>query len=244
MIHEGTVPRVAATILIVRDDPFEVLTVRRHARATFANAIVFPGGVVDEADHDDEWMPLLTGADDLDPGERAIRIAGIRETFEETGLLLARRADGSDVAQPTQALGSFRQTVRASGGRLSLRDIRPFGHWITPPQHSKRFDTRFLLARAPHGQTAIADGTETVGVEWASPAALIERARQGEQAIMFPTYANLLRLAESNNSADAAAKAARRDPFTVHTAVKTLPDGTQVSVIPAEAGYGITEFRL
>lgn len=240
----GAAPRVASTIVLVRDDPFEVLTVRRHATATFANAIVFPGGVVDADDHDDEWMPLLTGADDLEPGERAVRIAGIRETFEETGLLLARRPDGTDVAQPDRPLATFRETVAESGGLLALGDIHPFGHWITPTRQPKRFDTRFLLARAPRNQTPLADGTETVGIEWASPEALIERARQGEQDIMFPTYANLLRLRESPDSTDAIRAAATRPPFAVHPTSRRLADGSLVGVIPAEAGYGITEFRL
>lgn len=236
--------RLAATVLILRDDPFEVLTVQRHAGATFASAIVFPGGVVDPEDHDEAWMPLLTGAATLSPGDRAIRIAGIRETFEETGLLLARLPDGSDVPQPAGPADTFINTVRASGGRLALGDIQHFGHWITPVGNPKRFDTHFLLARAPAGQTAAPDGIETVGMEWATPAALVERAEQGERNIMFPTYANLLRLSESRTATDALTQAASRPRFAVHARAEKRPDGTRVSVIPAEAGYGITEFRL
>lgn len=236
--------RLAATVLVVRDDPFEVLTVRRHAGATFASAIVFPGGVVDPDDHDEAWLPLLTGAEELDPRERAIRIAGIRETFEETGLLLARRPDDSDVDQPDAAALRFIDTVRASGGRLRLDEVVHFGHWITPKQNPKRFDTHFLLARAPRNQTATADGTEAINVEWAAPLALVERAEQGERNIMFPTYANLLRLAESGTTTDALHRAAARPRFAVHARAETRLDGTRVSIISAEAGYGITEFPL
>ena len=236
--------RLSATILIVRDDPLEVLTVRRHAHATFASAIVFPGGVVDEADRSEEWLPLVSGADDLGPNERAIRIAGIRETYEETSLLLAHLPDGGHVAQPAAPHPTFRETVRASGGTLALDDIRPFGHWITPEGPPKRFDTRFLLARAPRNQTAVADGVETVDIEWARPSALIERAQAGERAIMLPTYANLLRLAESEDADEAFRKAAGITPYPVIAWQETLPDGTRVHVIPAEAAYGFTEFPV
>ena len=236
--------RLAATILLVRDDPFEVLTVQRHAGATFASAIVFPGGVVDPDDSDEEWLPLVTGGEHLDRVERAIRIAGIRETFEEAGLLLAQHADGSHVEQPDAAAPRFIDTVRESGGRLRLDKVVHFGHWITPPTNPKRFDTHFLLARAPRNQTATADGTEAVNVEWAAPSALIRRAEQGERNIMFPTYANLLRLAESGTATDALRQAAERPRFAVHARAETRPDGTRVSIIPAEAGYGITEFPL
>lgn len=235
--------RLAATVMLVRDDPFEVLTVRRHARATFASAIVFPGGVVDPGDYDDEWLTLLDGADDLPVAERAIRVAGIRETFEETSVLLARMPGGGDAAQPTTAHPSFIDTVRSSGGLLPLRDVHPFAHWVTPEGLPKRFDTRFLLAVAPREHVAVFDGGETVSAEWAAPADLIARARDGERSIMFPTLANLVRLAESHDSVSAIAAARQRAPVRVLARVEERPDG-RYSVIPADAGYDVTEHRL
>src|SRR5690554_2708732 len=94
-------PRLAATLMLVRDDPFEVLMVRRHAKAVFGSALVFPGGTVDSDDYEDDWLELSDGAGGLDSVERALRIAGIRETFEETSLLLAHSSGGRAVTQPT-----------------------------------------------------------------------------------------------------------------------------------------------
>jgi 8-oxo-dGTP pyrophosphatase MutT (NUDIX family) len=241
MMHSPPEPRLAATMVLVRDDPFEVLMVRRHAKAVFASALVFPGGAVDENDYSDEWLPLLATGADLGETERALRIAGIRETFEETALLLATRADGSPVAQQERTDARFIDIVRASGGLLHLNQVEHFGHWITPEAAPRRFDTHFLLAQAPDGQQAIPDGGETVELEWAIPTEVIERAKTDAQSIMFPTLLNLMRLVESTDSATALAAAHGRLRFTVLPEVETRDDGTTVVVIPAEAGYGITE---
>lgn len=236
-----TEPRLAATMVLVRDDPFEVLLVRRHAKAVFASALVFPGGVVDGDDYSDEWMPLLGSGGDLPSRDRAIRIAGIRETFEETGLLLASQPDGSEVDQPERTDASFLAVVRASGGLLMLDDLHPFGHWITPEAAPRRFDTHFLLARAPRNQVPVADGDETIALEWASPADVVQRAEHEQPSIMFPTLLNLMRLAESDDSASAISAARLRTPFTVLPVLERRDDATRMVVIPAEAGYGVTE---
>jgi 8-oxo-dGTP pyrophosphatase MutT (NUDIX family) len=233
-------PRLSATMVLVRDDPFQVLLVRRHAKAVFASALVFPGGVVDDDDYSDEWMPLLASGGDLPPEERAIRIAGVRETFEETALLLATLPDGSPVTQPERTDARFIDVVRASGGLIRLDDLHPFGHWITPEPAPRRFDTHFLLARAPKEQTPVADGGETVDLEWARPAEVVRRAEDDQHSIIFPTLLNLMRLAESDDSASAIAAAQNRTPYTVLPVVEQR-DGGRMAVIPAEAGYGVTE---
>jgi 8-oxo-dGTP pyrophosphatase MutT (NUDIX family) len=234
-------PRLAATMVLMRDDPFEVLLVRRHAKAVFASALVFPGGVVDDDDYSDAWMPLLGSGIELPRNERAIRIAGIRETFEETAVLIASRPDGSDVDQQERTGASFIDVVRASEGRLMLDDVHSFAHWITPEAAPHRFDTHFLLARAPQGHNATPDGDEIVTLEWARPADAVLRAEEDEQSIMFPTLLNLVRLAESEDSASAVTSALNWQPYTVLPEIHVRDDGTRMVVIPAEAGYPITE---
>lgn len=234
------IPRAAATILVLRDDPFEVLMVRRHGNGPFASALVFPGGLVDPADYDDAWLPLLDGAEGLDAEERALAIAAFRETFEEAALLLARDAKGASVGCPAGATSNFRAVVAASGGRLPVGELAHFGHWITPATAPKRFDTHFFLARAPDGQEAECDGGETVALEWVSPRDVLDRAAAGDLSILFPTRMNLKRLAESHDVASAIAAARSRPPFTVTPVAQRREGGTAV-VIPVEAGYGETE---
>src|SRR5688500_12145290 len=107
--------RAAATVIVLRDvsngDGYEVLMLRRHARSGFAADMwVFPGGVVDEADgtlESDHWTgidsPALAPRFGLSAQQvLAHYVAAVRETFEEAGLLLARRRDGSapDLSDP------------------------------------------------------------------------------------------------------------------------------------------------
>jgi 8-oxo-dGTP pyrophosphatase MutT (NUDIX family) len=234
------VPRPAATILVLRDDPFEVLMVRRHGNGQFASALVFPGGLVDPSDCDDAWLPLIEGADALTAEERALRIAACRETFEESALLLARDGVGAAVSGAVASGVPFIDLVAESGGTLPLAELAHFGHWITPEGPPKRFDTHFFLARAPEGQEALCDGGETVALEWVSPHDVLARAADGDLSILFPTRMNLKRLVESETVAEAIAAAHRRPRFTVLPRPEKREGGMAV-VIPAEAGYGETE---
>jgi 8-oxo-dGTP pyrophosphatase MutT (NUDIX family) len=235
-------PRLAATILLLRDDPFEVLMVRRSEwRGDFYSAaLVFPGGAVDPGDRAEDWLADIDGAEGLDAEERALRIAGCRETLEEAGILLARDAHGA--CPPARDCGngeSFHAMIRSLGARLQLDAFAHFGHWVTPPVTPRRFDTHFFLARAPDGAEAHCDGGETVALEWIAPQAALERGAAGDN-ILFPTRMNLKRLAESDSVASAFAAAAVRERFTVQPTPEQR-GGRTVITIPEAAGYGVTE---
>ena len=106
----------AATILILRDDPtFEVLMVKRHHQIDFASgALVFPGGKTHAGDDDPAWADHILGGEDHDSIQRGLRIAAIREVFEEAGILLARRTDGSPMGDQVAPM-EVRQAVDAAG---------------------------------------------------------------------------------------------------------------------------------
>jgi 8-oxo-dGTP pyrophosphatase MutT (NUDIX family) len=227
--------RRAASVLVLRDDPFEVLMVRRHAAQSFASALVFPGGTVDPADASEGWRTLVAPAD-LDADERALRIAALREVNEECGLFLGSRAD-----LPTTA--DFRTLVTGASEPLALDRLVHFGHWITPAHRPKRFDTHFFLARMPAGQQPCADGSETVGFEWVEPARFLDSVARGERELLFPTLMNLKRLAESASVADAMQRARARKPFAVRPVLTPVGGGIEIT-IPEEAGYGQTRFRV
>jgi 8-oxo-dGTP pyrophosphatase MutT (NUDIX family) len=236
MESEKTVePRKSASLLVVRGDPPEVLLLERHAAATFGSMQVFPGGVVEAQDYDAVWNEWAVSRGPFDRDERALRIAGIRETWEEAGILVATpgRPPGTDRSRP------FIDVVRAGGHPLALDDLHDFAHWITPEGRPKRFDTRFFLVRAPEGQDASADGSELVACEWIGALQAVEK----HVALMPPTYLNLLRLAESDTIEHAIAAAAARPPYTVLPVRDRFAGGVGVR-IPAEAGYGVTEHLL
>jgi 8-oxo-dGTP pyrophosphatase MutT (NUDIX family) len=233
-------PPASATLLLLREAPFEVLMVRRNARGTFASSLVFPGGAIDPGDHDEAWAELVEDFDDFEEEQRARRIGAIRETWEESSVLVG--AVGRVPPAGTASGVTFREFVVRSGVRLRLAALTGFAHWITPVTEPRRFDTSFFVAPAPPGQVAVADGSEIVGVEWVSPEFAAAAGRRGEWPIIFPTLMNLERLAEGGGVAAVVEAARARAPYTVQPVFETDGDGKRVIVIPAEAGYGITHF--
>ena len=116
-------PVPAATILLVRDAPngLEVFMVKRHHQIDFATgALVFPGGKTHAGDHDGAWEQRVLGWDRTAPEKRALRIAAIREAYEETGILLARHAGGEPFRGDDQA-GEARDDV--AHDRRSFLDL-------------------------------------------------------------------------------------------------------------------------
>jgi 8-oxo-dGTP pyrophosphatase MutT (NUDIX family) len=252
-------PKPAATVLLVRDGaggsgPLEVLMVRRNAGLAFgASAWVFPGGKQAEADADAAWETLCEGG--FTGSERALRVAAARETFEESGLLLARDAAGRTAsAEMCEALSSrraeveaapatFIEIVRGTGMKLALDRLVHFAHWITPEFEPRRFDTHFFLAAAPAEQVAAHDGREAVDHGWVRPAKVLEQRLRGEARLMFPTRLNLEVLAKSATAADAERAARGKRVVTVAPQVVDRADGKWL-LIPAEAGYSVSEESL
>lgn len=233
-------PSLAGTIILVRDEPLEVLMVRRGRTAAFPSALVFPGGKAEPSDFEEEWNDLVVGRIPATTEERVLKIAAVRETFEETTILLARSA-GVDSVRPVRG-APFRDTLRRSGFVIDLDDLHLFSRWVTPEGAPRRFDTYFFLAQAPADHEAVADGSEITTAEWIRPVELIRRACSGERSIMFPTLMNLVRLAESADSAQAIDGARSQSVFTVRPRIESRSDGTRMVIIPAEAGYGVTEY--
>lgn len=247
--------KAAATILLLRDDPsFEVLMVKRHHQIDFASgALVFPGGKSHAGDHDPAWADHVLGFDDFDAEQRALRIAAIREVFEEAGILLARRRDGAtmggeacpmEVREAVDAgRTAFLDVVKDLDARLDLAALTVFARWITPDVVPKRFDTWFYAVDAPEDQLAACDGRETVDAEWIEPSEALRLAEAGQRKVIFPTRMNLKLLAEASSAADAVARAAARTLVTVQPQVR-MRDSGRVLVLPPDAGYGVVEEPL
>ena len=241
--------RPAATILLLRDDPqLQVLMVKRHHQIDFASgALVFPGGKTHAGDHDPAWSDWTVGWNDFDAEQRALRIAAVREVYEEAGVLLARDRAGEPFGGDDRAAAAreavskdekpFLGLVKELDVRLDLGALTVFARWITPNMMPKRFDTWFYLARADSDQLAVCDGWETVDVEWIAPGEAIRLAAAGERTVIFPTRMNLQLLAEAGDAPDAIARAMARTLVTVEPVVERR-EGGSVLVIPTNAGYG------
>jgi 8-oxo-dGTP pyrophosphatase MutT (NUDIX family) len=238
----------AATILLLRDDPaFEVLMVKRHHQIDFASgALVFPGGKSHAGDHDPAWAEQALGWDQFDAEQRGLRIAAIREVFEEAGILLGRRADGAAIGAECATLETRR---KVDAGELAFIDVvRDLGvviegRAVRPPLTPKRFDTWFYVAAAPDDQLAACDGRETVDAEWISPAEVLRLAETGERKVIFPTRMNVRLLAEAQSAEDCVARAEGRRLVTVEPQIRDGAGG-KVLVLPPDAGYGAVEEPL
>ena len=245
---------LSATVLLLRDgdDGLEVLMVERHREIDFASgALVFPGGRLDPGDTDQEARALCTGVDALSDDEVGLRICGIRETFEEAGVLLAREIGQQDVLGGPRA-DQIRETYRSAvhAGEIELREVAareglrlacdqmvPFAHWITPAISPKRFDTMFYITEAPASQLASHDHIESVDSLWVTPAAALKEQAQGNRTIVFATRLNLAKLGESTTVAAATTNAQTSNIVTVEPTVD-VAEGGRVFNVPAEAGYG------
>jgi 8-oxo-dGTP pyrophosphatase MutT (NUDIX family) len=215
--QEPVTPRDAATVMLLRDSPagsLEVYMLRRKPSMAFApGAMVFPGGSVDPRDADEQvawagpdaahWGEVFDAPPEL---ARALVCAAVRETFEESGVLLAGPSAAEVVADTTsdewetdrQALldhsVSLAELLARRGLVLRADLLRPWSRWITPVMEPRRFDTRFFAAALPAGQRTRDVGGEASAVAWIQPAEALAAGRRGELALMPPTMVSLTEL--------------------------------------------------
>ncbi len=210
-------PRLAATVMLIRDDAvqqdIEVFMVRRVVQSEFMpNVYVFPGGSIS---HDDllaeQTAEICASISPLvaDPQGRTllgsgVRAAAIREMFEEANVLLAYQEQkmlavtAESVARFAQyrqlfnqRAGSLVALARAEQLKLATDLLVYFAHWITPELMPKRYDTHFFLAAAPSEQEALYDDLETSDGLWIIPRVALQRYARGDFPIAFPTFHQL-----------------------------------------------------
>jgi 8-oxo-dGTP pyrophosphatase MutT (NUDIX family) len=251
-------PRPATTVLLLRpskrgdaNSKLEVfMVVRHHQIDAFSGALVFPGGKLEDADGDQRVRARSTGAAALSDEELKFRVAGIREAFEECGILLAHKRGqknliGAAELKPIEAKwrkkltddeASILDLIEAEDLELATELMTPYAHWITPTFAPKRFDTWFFLAEAPQDQVALHDGSESTDSVWIGAQAAIDEAASGKRTLVHATTKNLELLAEGGTVAGAIAAAKARKIVTVQPWVEQR-DGKRFLHIPEGAGY-------
>ena len=211
--------RHAATVVLLRStDPegFEVFMTRRP------RAMDFLGGSVRDEDGAERILKRCHGLSpqhartilrtELSPElSLAHWVAGIRELFEEAGVLLCVAESGAPVDANQDGLRE-----RWSGKRLQLIDgslaflgllesegllcdaasLRYFSHWRTPEEFATRFDTRFYLAALPAGQQPLSTSEEVAHSLWVTPDEALRLCESGELPMIFPTFSALRTLAD------------------------------------------------
>jgi 8-oxo-dGTP pyrophosphatase MutT (NUDIX family) len=260
----------SATVIPLREtgDGFEVFMVRRHGESGFmADRYVYPGGKLDEEDCTERAARQVTGMTSEEARERldeqipplramGLFLAGVRETFEESGLLLARREAEPrddkfvDLESDEETAADFAVARRClAKGAMSLTDLAVredlviplerlgyFAHWITPYMEERRYDTRFFVVLAPENQTPLHGDRETTDSAWMTPEAVLERNRDGDLMLAPPTLRTLQQLASFDSAADVLEFARSYDPPTVLPHIEA--DGGEVTLyLPGDPAY-------
>jgi 8-oxo-dGTP pyrophosphatase MutT (NUDIX family) len=261
-VTEMVAARPASTILLLRDcarGEVEVFMMVRHHEIEFSSgALVFPGGSVDAADREIIARPELhSGGEGYDEAALSFRIAAIRETFEESGILLTRPRGSKDLVDAKQAADiaathraalterktTFREILAETGMVLALDELVPYAHWVTPEGMSKRFDTWFFLAAAPPEQLGAHDGKESTDSLWLSPREAVAGGESGRFKLPFPTTRNLIKLGKQPNVRSALDDAKGTPVVAVMPVLTRLNGGRQLR-IPREAGYDGELFEM
>jgi len=238
--------RDAATVMPLRqtDAGLEVFMVRRHGDSAFmANRYVYPGGKLDADDCTDEAAEHVSGMTPEEARDRldeeiaplkalGLFLAGVRETFEEAGLLLARRrgeeafidlvsdpetADRYAEARRQLAAGELAISEFADREDLTvpLDEVGYFAHWITPQREEHRYDTRFFIVLAPEHQEPLHDERETTDSGWVRPADIIDQNRAGDLQLAPPTLRTLQQLSDFETAESALEFARTHRPPTL-----------------------------
>lgn len=255
IIMNAAQPKPASSLLTLREintpqgTQLQVFMIVRHKKIDFASgAIVFPGGKVAETDYGSIRKQCIQ-SDQFDDAELALRIAAIRETFEESGLLFARHQneacyiednEQSHLLKYRNAINAkeitFSEFIQEEKLELAVNALTPFAHWITPEMVPKRFDTHFYITPAPSSQTATPDGNESVEAIWISPNDAVQQGETGALTVIFPTRMNLQKLGNHTSIKNALTHTKRESVVTVKPWTEVINNKTFMC-IPKDAGY-------
>jgi 8-oxo-dGTP pyrophosphatase MutT (NUDIX family) len=241
--------RDAATVVLLRDgvSGIEAWLLTRVTQMVFAAGVsVFPGGRVDEADADLPFsgtayteVAARFGCDE--PMARALLGAAVRETFEETGVLLsAPAADLSELRGDVEdGRLAFGDLLREHGLSADADGLHPWARWVTPAGEVRRYDTRFFVGALPPGAQAQDVTSESSEAAWIGVGEALEQAQRGERVMLPPTLATLASLVPHATVASALAAASVRSLDPVRPQIRVtdegdvfadLPDGSSVSI--------------
>ncbi|KAI0393700.1 hypothetical protein F5Y17DRAFT_430940 [Xylariaceae sp. FL0594] len=215
-------PRPSSSIILLSPTNQVLLLHRVKTSTAFASAHVFPGGNLSDF-HDGAVPPH--GDPKRHEDSLAYRLGAIRETFEESGILLARDGksrDGPLLNLPTAERDearkaiwenkiSFRKWLESVGGIPDVDNLIPFTRWITPPQPPKRFTTQMYLYMLPLSTSSDPvvsaaqhealiptpdGGAEITTAQFGDVFAWLEKGRRGEITLFPPQHFLLYMLSQ------------------------------------------------
>lgn len=265
----NVIPVDAATVMLLRPCPgegaegIEALLLLRNRKSSFVPGYyVYSGGVVDDEDYEPGMERFVRGLDrqkaaslltDIAQAEKALGVwvAAVRETFEEAGLLLARREDGSLPAMTTQEernrFERYRQSLVKKETTFSSileteklvlfsEDLYYFSHWITPEPLPRRYDVRFFMAALPAGQSVSHDGVELTSHVWIRPSEALLQYEADKIGMVLPQIMTLEELSRFRTVEEALRCAKKKRVVATRTKMM-YQDGRYVEVMPDGAVF-------
>ncbi len=258
-------PRPAATLALLRDgrNGIETLLLKRSHRLGFIpGAYVFPGGGVDAEDALPDLLSRLwgltarkararVGTNSGEPAAdseaslppRAFLAAALRETFEETGVLLAAPPGsfgtfpvggdplgGKARAQLLEGRITFKQVLEELDVHLHASALQLIGHWVTPKPEPRRYDTRFFAAEVPGSCPVEPYSAEVEEALWLTPAEALDQNRAGHLPLVYPTLKTLEDLGAFREVRQALESLGGRAFPRLLPRVKKKPEGIEISV--------------
>jgi len=251
-------PKLAATVLVLRplqlaskvksDCDYDILMVKRSSKSRFQpGAHVFPGGIAEKSDEDPKWSELLKGHS-LPNNERTLRLAGVREVFEEVNVLL------SDPLVPNSLKrNQWRAAVQKDSTKFydmcvdlkcvpDLKGLVPWAHWITPEQEKWRYDTHFYLAPISYCPDSKNDEHETVDFAWFTPAEALQAFSDGKISLPPPTWVNLLELTHFKSSSTLLQSSKHRDMSPIQP-VLSFEQGKIIISLPGDGAHPVSKSK-
>jgi len=267
----ATPPKKAATVILLRDKKakgFEVFLLKRHEKSSFMGGnYVFPGGRVDREDGSLETCALSKGVSPeearglfgggLSPEESLAHwVAGIRELFEEAGVLMAydqndnlfqcrKPSDRVRMSNLRSLLQKGERTIcqvaQEEKFLFALDQLHYYAHWITPEARAERFDTRFFLTHHPEGQEASFDEKETTSGVWLTPREAFEENVKGKMALSPPTLQIMGDLSRFHRIEEVFDSLRTREIRPILPILKNL--GEEVLIFPWDPEYELFQRR-
>ena len=249
--------------MIVRDSDIgvQVFMMKRSLRSSFGGIWVFPGGILEDQDQDIAKKNYCNGIDEkkakailnYDQESLTYWIASLRETFEETGALIANRENNSFFT-PTEdeAINLERLRSDLNNGKISFISILKqlklkialerliyISHWITPDVETKRYTTRFFLTSLNEEVTMTHDDLEGTDSKWIGINEALEAHKAGRISLIMPTIKNLESISSYKNTQEmiSAKNAIKAEDIPAIEPKFFKENGQWKGLLPGEYGY-------
>jgi 8-oxo-dGTP pyrophosphatase MutT (NUDIX family) len=259
-------PKKASSVILLRDTSMGVETflIQRHVASSFMGGLyAFPGGNLEEEDFSEELLAHVEGITEKEAwailGRKSSHqialahwVTGIREIFEEVGVLFASDGRGKLISfedekrrkkfEQHRALlikgeMTFARILRKENLKLAADSLIHYSHWITPEARKKRYDTHFFMALVPEGQIPSADQKEITAGIWLTPQQALKANISGNIPLTPPSLCMLEELAPFSSAVDIIEFARERNMSDPILPILTTINGYEVLLLPGDELY-------